>query len=285
MHKFAKVLVLTAAAIHLAAAPIAYSTQSYALAGDVMLPAPYISRALGAVLLPIDDTVRSIFALAAADTGVLVIATEPGGVADSQGILPGDVISRVRGHAIVSPIDLDEVVYYWILQNDFDFGFDYYRDGVLAATLFTITLDLYESSFDMASVSSWSSWTTETSFSYEEFYEEYSVEMTESYESSESIIEETVSSEEYAAELTSEAAEEDSEGADSDGDGIDDAEDTDDDGDGIDDADDNDSDNDGMDDAEDTDDDGDGFDDADDTDDDGDGIDDADDADDGGDDE
>jgi len=282
MHKFAKVLVLSAAALHLAAAPISYSTPSYALAGDVTLPAPYISRALDAVLLPIDDTVRSVFALAATDTGVLVIATEPGGVADSQGVLPGDVISKVRGHAIVSPIDLDEVVYYWILQNDFDFGFDYYRDGVLAATLFTITLELYESTFDMASVASWSSWTTETSFSYAEFYEEYSSELTESYESSESLIEETVSSEEYSAELTSEAADD---AVDTDGDGISDGEDTDDDGDGIEDADDNDTDNDGIDDSEDTDDDGDGIDDADDTDDDGDGIDDADDSDDGGDDE
>ena len=259
MHKFAKVLVLTAAAVHLAAAPIAYSTPSYALVGDVTLPAPYISRALDAVLLPIDDAVRSAFALAADDTGVLVIATEPGGVADSQGILPGDVISKVRGHAIVSPIDLDEVVYYWILQNDFDFGFDYYRDGVLAATLFTITLDLYESSFDMASVSSWSSWTTETSFSYEEFYEEYSVEMTESYESSEFLIEETVSSEEYAAELTSEAADD---AADSDGDGIDDAEDADDDGDGVDDAEDTDDDGDGVDDTDEADDGGDEADDG-----------------------
>lgn len=256
MQKFAKVLVLAAAALHLAAAPIAYSTPSYALAGNVTLPSPYISRALDAVLIPIDDTVRSVFALAAADTGVLVIATEPGGVADSQGILPGDVISQVRGHAIVDPIDLDEVVFYWIQQNDFDFGFDYYRDGVLAATVFTITLELYESTFDMASVSSWSSWSTETSFSYAEFYEEYSMEMTETYESSEAIIAETTSSEEYAAELSSESAE-DGATDDSDGDGIDDADDADDDGDGVDDADDTDDDGDGVDDTDEADDGGD----------------------------
>lgn len=247
MLKFAKVLVLTAAAAHLAATPLLYASPSYALAGDVSLPSPYVSRALGAVLIPIDDSVRSVFALAAEDQGVLVLATEPGGVADSQGIMAGDVIAQVRGHKITDPIELDEVVYYWITQGIFDFGFDYYRDGILTAADLQITLELYETAIDMASVSSWSSWSVETSFSYAEFYEEYSVEMSESYETSESVIEESVTSEEFTDELTTEEATDE---IDSDGDGIDDAEDTDDDGDGIDDADDTDDDGDGVDDAD-----------------------------------
>lgn len=254
MLKFAKVLVLAAAATHLAVAPLAYSTSAYALTGDVTLPSPYVSRALDAVLLPIDDTVRDTFALDPADQGVLVLATEPGGVADSLGLEPGDVISSVHGHKITDPIELDEVVYYWILQGDFDFAFDFYRAGVLSNASWVITLELYEAAVDMTSVASWTSWSVETSFSYEEFYEEYSVELTESYESSETLIEETVTSEEFSDEISSEESE-DITDEDSDGDGIMDSEDGDDDGDGIDDAGDGDDDGDGMDDADEGDDD------------------------------
>ena len=261
MLKFAKVLVLAAAATHLAVAPLAYSTSAYALTGDVTLPSPYVSRALDAVLLPIDDIVRDTFALDPADQGVLVLATEPGGVADSLGLEPGDVISSVHGHKITDPIELDEVVYYWILQGDFDFAFDFYRAGVLSNASWVITLELYEAAVDMTSVASWTSWSVETSFSYEEFYEEYSVELTESYESSETLIEETVTSEEFSDEISSEESE-DITDEDSDGDGIMDSEDGDDDGDGIDDAEDGDDDGDGMDDADEGDDAGDDGDDG-----------------------
>lgn len=238
MKKFAKVLVLAAASAHLAVAPLAYSTPSFAQSGDVALPAPYISHALDAVLLPVDDAVRSAFGLDAAEQGVLVLAVAPGGIADSQGIEPGDVITQVQGHTIADPIDLDEIVYYWILQGNFDFAFDYYRAGVLSSVMATITLELYETVIDVATISSWSAWSVE-GFSYEEFYEEYSVELTESYESSETLIEETVTSEEYSEEFSTETEDVTE---DSDGDGIDDAEDTDDDGDGVDDADEGDDD-------------------------------------------
>lgn len=237
MLKFAKSLVIVASAAHLAVAPLAYSTSAYALAGDITLPPPYVSRAFDAVLIPIDNTVRTVFGLSATDQGVLVLATEPGGVADSQGILPGDVIYQVRGKKIVNPIDLDEVVYYWLLQNDYDFGFDYYRDGAIYSAAATITLELYETVIDVTTISSWSSWSTQTSFSYSEYYEEYSSEIVESYESSETTIEETVTSEEYAEEAIAEDASDDSvDDADSADDGIDDSENTDDNGDGVDDS-------------------------------------------------
>lgn len=204
MRKVARSFVLIAAAAHLAVAPIVYSTQSFALAGDVQLPNPYVSRALDAVLLPIDATVRTTFALDAKDQGVLVLSVQPGGVADKQGLLPGDVISQVRGHKIVNPIDLDEVVYYWINKGSYDFSFSYYRAGVIATAAALITLELYSEVFDIASIASWQSWSVATSFSYAEFYSEYSEEITSSYESSETTIEETTSSEEFSSEVTSE---------------------------------------------------------------------------------
>ncbi len=88
------------------------------------LPAPYVSRALGAVLIPVDDAVRNAFGLAADEKGVLVLAVAPEGVAFAAGIEPGDVIGTAHGWAVTDPILLDEIVYYWIQQGKFDFGFD-----------------------------------------------------------------------------------------------------------------------------------------------------------------
>ena len=76
------------------------------------------------MLLPIDDAVIGAFGLAANETGVLVLAVQPGGIAELIGVEPGDVISSVRGYAIADPVELDAVVYYWIGQNQFDFVFD-----------------------------------------------------------------------------------------------------------------------------------------------------------------
>lgn len=185
---------------------------SHAPAGAAMaqtaLPAPYVSRALDAVLLPIDGSVRQAFGLTGDAKGVLVLATQPGGLADSAGVLPGDVIDVVRGRAITAPIELDEIVYYWITQGVFDFVFDGWRSGSVWTTTTEITLEYWEETITVTEISSWSSYSYE-SFSYEEFYAEYSEEITASYEESESLIEETVSSEEFAAEVASEDVTED----------------------------------------------------------------------------
>lgn len=213
------------------------------------LPNPYVSHALHAVLLPIDGEVTTAFGLDPAESGLLVLAVQPGGAADLAGIEPGDVISTVHGKAVTDPISLDAIVYYWINQGMFDFGFDLYRAGAPVNLVYTITLESYSEVFEITSVESWSSYSSET-FVYSEFYAEYSSVISESWESSETRIEATASSEEFTAEMASE------ETGDADGDGIDDAEDTDDDNDGVDDAEDTDDDNDGIDDAEDTGDDG-----------------------------
>ena len=193
---------------------------------DMMLPSPYISRALDAVLLPIDDAVITGFALDPNDTGALVLAVQPGGIAEAYGILPGDVVSFVGGVPVNSPIDLDTIVYFWISQGTFDFVFDGYRGTDPFNAVSVITYDSYYEMIEVSSVESWSSYSYE-SFSYSEFYAEYSSEMTETYESSETMIEETASSEEFMAEV--EAVEEsemsdeamtDDAMADADGDGV-----------------------------------------------------------------
>lgn len=205
MHKAIRPLMLLATAAHLSVAPLATASHALAAAPKDM-PAPYVSRAFDAVLLPINAAVRDAFAIDAKVDGVLVLATEPGGIADSQGVEPGDVISEIKGHKVLDPIDLDEVVYYWIQKDSYDFGFDYYRAGVLATAEAVITLELYEESLDVTTISSWEAVSVE-SFSYSEYTEEYSEEVTESYESSEALVEETASSEEFSEEATEEAVE------------------------------------------------------------------------------
>lgn len=175
------------------------------------LPAPYVSHALDAVLIPINDDVRASFGLDG-ENGVLVLAVAPDGVADALGIEPGDVIAQVKGEAVADPIVLDEIVYDWISAGVFDFAFDSYRGGTLASLTTTITLEEYSEVIDLASVTAWESWTVE-GFSYAEYSAEYSEEMVASYESSEEMIEETASSEEFSEEMTedsSEAVEEES---------------------------------------------------------------------------
>ena len=186
------------------------------------MPAPYVSRALDAVLIPVDDEVRSAFGLAASDSGVLVLATASGGVGEAAGILPGDVISKAYGKVVSSPIDLDEIVYYWINQGNTDFGFDVWSGGVATYYTSVITLESYTEVIDVTTVSTWSSYSSE-SFSYEEYTSEYSEEISESYESSESLIEETTSSEEFASEQSEESSEDDASADDAADEGGDDA--------------------------------------------------------------
>jgi hypothetical protein len=158
------------------------------------LPAPYVSRALNAVLLPIDDSVRDTFGLSAEDAGVFILATAPGGLADAAGLAPGDTIDYVRGEAILSPADLDAVVWNWINTGVSEFVFDGRRAGQsIAATTF-ITTEIWFTEISVSEIYSWSSYSSE-SFSYESYYEEYSEEISMSY---------SESSAEYSEEMTSE---------------------------------------------------------------------------------
>lgn len=172
------------------------------------LPAPYVSRALDAVLMPVDSSVITTFGLAAGTKGVLVIATDPTGLAAAAGIEPGDVIGYIKGQEVLTPVRLDEVVYYWIQKGSYDFDLAAYRAGAPLALVTTVTLEAWESVVDITTVSSWSSYSYE-SFSYSEYYSEYSEEITTSYESSETTIEESTTSEEFASDMetTDEGAE------------------------------------------------------------------------------
>jgi hypothetical protein len=174
---------------------------------DIALPPPYLSRALDAVLLPIDTDVRAAIDLSADDSGVLVLATQPGGTADDAGIVPGDVLYMLGGRKVATPIEVDEIVWYWIAEGIYDLDFGLWRGGDEVAIVTTISEESYYEVIEITSVESWESWSSE-SFSYEEYYAEYSEELTESYEESETLIEESVSSEEFSEEMYEESYEE-----------------------------------------------------------------------------
>ena len=211
------------------------------------LPAPYVSRALDAVLIPVDDAVRAAFGLPTTDVGVMVLATAPNGIAEAAGIKAGDVIGRVYGQDVLEPIKLDEIVYYWINKGTTEFGFDVWNAGAAQYISAPITLESYSEVIDVTTVSTWTSYSSE-SFSYTEYSTEYSSEISESYASSEATIESAASSEEFATEQTVET-EGDDPAMDTDQDGTPDMADTDDDNDGTPDLADADDNGDGTDDS------------------------------------
>lgn len=211
------------------------------------LPAPYVSRALDALLIPVDDTVRGAFGLSNNDQGVMILATSPNGVAEAAGIIPGDIIGKAYGQDVYEPIKLDQIVYYWLNKGVSDFGFDIWQNGTAQYISSLITVESYTEVIDITTVSSWSSYSSE-SFSYEEYTAEYSEELIESYESAEMMIEEATSSEEFESEQQAEAADYDL-NSDIDQDGTPDVSDTDDDNDGIADMADSDANGDGSDDG------------------------------------
>ena len=216
--------------------------------GKLDLPPPAVSRALDAILLPINPAVAREFKLGKGEKGLLVLAVQPGGVADKQGIKAGDVLTEVLGHRVKKPIDVDVAVRRGLKRNNDNFRFGLYRAGAPLAVTAVITLALYEEVFSVSEISSWSSWSESTSFSYSEFVSEYSESIETSYESEETTVEEEVSHEETTSEesTSDESTTEDSATEDSDSDGTPDASDTDDDNDGTPDAADTDDDNDGT---------------------------------------
>jgi PDZ domain len=194
------------------------------------MPAPQISKALDALLLPINKAVAKKFKLAKGEHGVFVLSVKPGGVADKQGIKPGDVLSEVHGHKVHKPIDVDVAVRRDLKAGHSDIALGLLRDGAPVAVAAVITLESYNESISVSEVSTWESDTTDSSFSYSEYVSEESASVETSYESEEATVEEDLTQEESSSdEETSEEASDDS--ADDAGDAGDDSSDGDGDGD------------------------------------------------------
>jgi predicted metalloprotease with PDZ domain len=183
--------------------------------GTHKLPAPQISRALDAVLLPITKPVIKKFKLAKGEHGVFVLSVKPGGVADKQGIKPGDIISEIHGHKVHKPVDVDAAVERNLKAGNSSVAMDLYRAGAPVDVTTTVTQEEYNEAITVTEVSTWETETTDSSFSYSEFVSEESTEMESSYESEETAVDEELTQDESASdEETAEEASEDSDTAD-----------------------------------------------------------------------
>ncbi|MCQ8783024.1 PDZ domain-containing protein [Mangrovibrevibacter kandeliae] len=197
-----------------------------ALAAGAKLPAPSVSKALDAVLMPIDRSVVKAFGLEPRQRGLLVIAVQPGGIAAQQGIKPGDVLTEIGGRRVNKPVELDLAVARGLKRGTTSYGFSVARGGAIVPVAAVITLALFEESIAVGSIASWESYSS-SSFSYSEFVSEYSEEIETSYESEETEIEqveatsEETSTEDATTEETTDdsAATEDEDAPDGDGDG------------------------------------------------------------------
>ncbi len=202
------------------ASPIsAYSVAHAATPPSHGLPAPQISRALDALLLPVNKAVIKKFKLAKGEHGVLVLSVKKGGVADKQGIKPGDVLSEVHGHKVHKPVDVDIAVSRDLKAGKPDIALAVLRDGAPVAVAAVITQEEYNETVSITEVSSWESDTSETSFSYSEYVSEETQTIESSYESEETTVEEAMTQEESSSEEESseEASEESSDDAGDDG--------------------------------------------------------------------
>ncbi|MFM7348053.1 MAG: PDZ domain-containing protein [Erythrobacter sp.] len=167
------------------------------------LPKPYVSRAVDAALMELTPAVRSQFGIKPNVKGVLVISTQPGGIAAQNGIRPGDVITDIRGRRVDTPLDVDTHVLYWLKKGDTAFQFVGNRGGSSFNAAAQITLALFDAVIDLATMGSWSAYSY-GGWSYTEYYEEYSSVIVEEYTSSETIIEQTIESSSFETEMTSE---------------------------------------------------------------------------------
>lgn len=179
---------------------------------DSKLPAPYVSRALDAVLIEVNDDVRQSFGLAATEAGALVIAVDPKGEAAKLDIKPGDVIAEIYGTKVDAPITIDKVAGYWLKHGKTNIGIEWSGGGKTHSRAAAMTQQQFDEGVAMSSVSSWESVATSESFNYESYSEEYASEEEHSYEEATQEIDQAEASEEYASEDMSEASDSNDDG-------------------------------------------------------------------------
>lgn len=166
------------------------------------LPAPYVSRAIDAVVLPMTEDVSATFDVPFTD-GVFVLATQPNGVADLAGILPGDIVQGVGNLNVYAPVQLDEAVYSLLKQGGTNFDIYGFRSGEVYSSATVLTIESWEETISIVEVSSWESYSY-SEFSYEEFYSEHVTEMEASYSETLESIDESASSDEFDQQVTNE---------------------------------------------------------------------------------
>ena len=141
-----------------AAAVLFASADSSRAASFADLPEPGLSRALDAVLMPVDAATRDYFALADDETGVVVLAVGQGGVAEVYGIRPGDVVVSVSDVPFALPDEIDTIV--WALMNDrkFSFSWSIRRGGDSSTISFPLVETHFQESYLVGDIPGWPNW-------------------------------------------------------------------------------------------------------------------------------
>ncbi|MER8386694.1 PDZ domain-containing protein [Mesorhizobium sp. M1428] len=135
-------------------------TINIAYASKYDLPKPYVSRALNAVLIPINHASRHRYQIPPKLRGVYVLAVAPHGVAARQGIRPGDVLATVRHQPISTPTDVDRLVWAALAVSATSFLFGVNR-GTEAADVVEVNTNITVNNFNTnISVNNISQWTS-----------------------------------------------------------------------------------------------------------------------------
>lgn len=135
-------------------------TINVAYASKYDLPKPYVSRALNAVLIPINHASRHRYQIPPKLRGVYVLAVAPHGVAARQGIRPGDVLATVRHQPISTPRDVDRFVWAALAASATSFLFGVNRGTEVADVVevnTNITVNNFNTNISVNNISQWTS--------------------------------------------------------------------------------------------------------------------------------
>jgi len=135
-----------------------------AFSATLDLPPPYVSRALGAVLIPINHASRHRYQIPPKLHGVYVLAVSPRGAAARQGIRPGDVLATVRDHPILVPSDVDRLVWGALAVSVTDFLFGVARGSDIIHVNTNITVNNFNQSININNINSWTSVETQNNW-------------------------------------------------------------------------------------------------------------------------
>jgi membrane-associated protease RseP (regulator of RpoE activity) len=132
-------------------------TINIAYAAKYDLPKPYVSRALDAVLIPINHASRHRYQIPPKLRGVYVLAVAPRGVAAREGIRPGDVLATVRRQPISTPADVDRLVWAALAVSVTDFLFGVNRGPDVVQVNTNITVNNFNTNISINNISQWTS--------------------------------------------------------------------------------------------------------------------------------
>src|SRR5690606_2502589 len=135
-----------------------------AFSATLDLPPPYVSRALGAVLIPINHASRHRYQIPPKLHGVYVLAVSPRGAAARQGIRPGDVLATVRDHPILVPSDVDRLVWGALAVSVTDFLFGVARGSDIVHVNTNITVNNFNQTINVNNINNWTSVETQNNW-------------------------------------------------------------------------------------------------------------------------